>query len=238
MLVHPYVAGQLARDHSRQMLAEASQRQLRHQQGRREARKANAEAVSDTRSVTALVTRARYGDKQAWDELFERYSPLIWSICCRYRLCQMDADDVGQNVWLQLVGQLAAIRDPAALPGWLATTTRRECCRVLRTTQQQQAPGDWPDVAGIADTMTRTVESELLRTERSAALREALTQLPPDSRQLIAMLIQDPPVPYTEISVKLGIPVGSIGPYRARCLQKLRRHPAIAALINAEAQTA
>jgi RNA polymerase sigma factor (sigma-70 family) len=185
-----------------------------------------------------LVTRARYGDKQAWDELFERYSPLIWSICCRYRLCQMDADDVGQNVWLQLVGQLAAIRDPAALPGWLATTTRRECCRVLRTTQQQQAPGDWPDVAGIADTMTRTVESELLRTERSAALREALTQLPPDSRQLIAMLIQDPPVPYTEISVKLGIPVGSIGPYRARCLQKLRRHPAIAALINAEAQTA
>ena len=174
MLMHPYVAGQLVREHSRQMLADASQRQLRHQQ----ARKANAEAVSDTRSVTALVTRARNGDKQAWDELFERYAPLIWSICRRYRLCQMDADDVGQNVWLQLVGQLAAIRDPAALPGWLATTTRRECCRVLRTTQQQQAPGRWPDVAEIADTMTGTVESELLRTERSAALREALTQLP------------------------------------------------------------
>jgi hypothetical protein len=110
MLMHPYVAGQLAREHSRQMLADASQRQLR-------ARKANAKAVSDTRSVTALVTRARNGDKQAWDELFERYAPLIWSICRRYRLSQMDADDVGQNVWLQLVGQLAAIRDPAALPG-------------------------------------------------------------------------------------------------------------------------
>ena len=238
MLMHPYVAGQLAREHSRQMRADASQRQLRHQQGHREARKANAEAVSGTRSVTALVTSARNGDKQAWDELFERYAPLIWSICRRYRLSQMDADDVGQNVWLQLVGQLAAIREPAALPGWLATTTRRECCRVLRRTRQQPAPDHWPDDAVIADTMTGTVESELLRTERSAALREALTQLPPDSRRLIALLIQDPPVPYAEISVKLGIPVGSIGPHRARCLQKLRRHPAIVALINAEAQTA
>jgi RNA polymerase sigma factor (sigma-70 family) len=236
--MHPYVASQLAREHSRQMRADASQRQLRHQQGHREARKANAEAVSGTRSVTALVTHARNGDKQAWDELFERYAPLIWSICRRYRLSQMDADDVEQNVWLQLVGHLAAIREPAALPGWLATTTRRECYRVLRVTQQQQAPDHWPDRAGIGDTMTGTVESELLRTERSAALREALMQLPPDSRRLIALLIQDPPVPYAEISVKLGIPVGSIGPYRARCLQKLRRHPAIVALINAEAQTA
>jgi RNA polymerase sigma factor (sigma-70 family) len=225
MLVHPYVAGQLAHEHSRQMRADASQRQLRSQQGRREARKANAGAVSSTRSVTALVTSARNGDKQAWDELFERYAPLIWSICRRYRLSQMDADDVGQNVWLQLVGQLA-------------TTTRRECCRALHRTRQQQAPDHWPDDAAIADTMTETVESELLRAERSAALREALTQLPPDSRRLIALLIQDPPVPYAEISVKLGIPVGSIGPYRARCLQKLRRHPAIVALINAEAQTA
>ena len=238
MLVHPYVAGQLAREHSRQMRADASQRQLRHQQGHREERKANAEAVSGTPSITALVTSARNGEKYAWDELFERYSPLIWSICRRYRLSQMDADDVGQNVWLQLVGHLAAIREPAALPGWLVTTTRRECCRVLRTTQHQQARDHWQDDAGIADTMTGTVESELLRTERSAALREAVTQLPPDSRRLIALLIQDPPVPYAEISVKLGIPVGSIGPHRARCLQKLRRHPAIVALINAEAQTA
>ena len=68
-----------------------------------------------------------------------------------------------------------------------------------------------------------------------AALREAFTHLPPDSRQLIALLIQDPPVSYAEISAKLGIPVGSIGPNRARCLEKLRRYPAIAALINAEA---
>ncbi len=232
MLTHPYVAGQLAREHRRQLRADASQREPRHQLGHREARNANAEAVSDTPSVTALVTRSRNGDKQAWDELFERYAPLIWSICRRHRLCQADADDVGQTVWMQLVGQLAAIRDPAALPGWIATTTRRECCRVLRTAQQQQAAGHGLDVAEMADMVTGTVEAELLRTERSAALREALRQLPPDSRRLIAMLIEDPPVPYAEISAKLGIPVGSIGPHRARCLEKLRRYPAVAALIN------
>ena len=79
-------------------------------------------------------------------------------------------------------------------------------------------------------------ESELLRAERHAALREAFMHLPPGSRQLLALLIQDPPVPYTEISAKLGIPVGSIGPSRSRCLEKLRRYPAVAALINAGAR--
>lgn len=233
MMTHPYVAGQLVREHNRQMLADASQRRISRQQGGRAARKASVEALAGSQSVTALVIRARSGDKHAWDELFERYAPLIWSICRRYRLRQMDADDVEQNVWLQLVDHLAAIRDPAALPGWLVTTTRRECFRVLATSRQQQAFGHWPDLAHIPDTATGMVESELLRAERSAALREALMHLPSASRRLIAMLIQDPPVPYTEISAELGIPVGSIGPYRARCLEKLRCYPAIAALINA-----
>jgi RNA polymerase sigma factor (sigma-70 family) len=81
------------------------------------------------------VTHARNGNQQAWDALVERYAPLIWSICRRYRLCGADANDVGESVWLYLVDQLDRIRDPAALPGWLATTTRRECGRVLRAAQ-------------------------------------------------------------------------------------------------------
>ena len=81
--------------------------------------------------------------------------------------------------------------------------------------------------------MTGIAESELLRAERYAALRDAFTALPPKSQQLIALLIHDPPLSYAEISAKLGIPAGSIGPNRSRCLQKLRRHPAIAALFNA-----
>jgi len=233
MMTHPYVAGQLVREHNRQMLADASQRRISRQHGDRAARKASAEALADSQLVTALVIRARNGDKHAWDELSARYGPLIWSICRKYRLRQVDADDVEQNVWLQLVDHLAAIRDPAALPGWLVTTTRRECFRVLRAARQHQASGHWPDLANVPDTATGMVESGLLRAERSAALREALMQLPLVSQRLIAMLIQDPPVPYTEISAELGIPVGSIGPYRARCLEKLRRYPAIAALINA-----
>ncbi len=233
MFTHPDLANQLAREQRRRILADASQRQLRRQQGHRTTRNANAEGVADSPSVTALVTRARNGDKQAWDELVERYAPLIWSICRRYRLRQVDADDVEQDVWLRLVDQLASLRDPAALPGWLTTTTHRECCRVLRAARKQEPAGHWLDVANIADKMTGMVESDLLGTERSAALREALTQLPPDSRRLIAMLFKDPRMPYTEISARLGIPVGSIGPRRARCLDKLRRYPAVAALINA-----
>jgi DNA-directed RNA polymerase specialized sigma24 family protein len=78
------------------------------------------------------------------------------------------------------------------------------------------------------------VEHELLAAERQAALREALLALPPCCQQLITLLIQDPPVPYARISATLGIPVGGIGPTRRRCLDKLRRHPAIAALISAD----
>ena len=76
-------------------------------------------------SVTDLVTRAKNGEQQAWDALVERYAPLIWSICRRYRLEAADAEDVGQSVWLKLVTHLDHLRDSAALPGWLATTTRR-----------------------------------------------------------------------------------------------------------------
>ena len=82
----------------------------------------------DDSIVIDLVASARDGDAQAWDALVERYAPLIWSICRKYRLDGADADDVGQTVWLQLVNQLGKIREPAALAGWLATTTRRECC--------------------------------------------------------------------------------------------------------------
>jgi RNA polymerase sigma factor (sigma-70 family) len=178
--------------------------------------------------VIDLVARARSGDQQAWDALVERYAPLIWSICRRYRLVGPDAEDVAQSVWLQLVNHLDKIRDPAALPGWLATTTRRACARVPRG---PRACGYVPDVEGIADQRAEQAEQELLAAERHAALREAFGDLPPFCQQLITLLIADPAVPYAEISARLGIPIGSIGPYRGRCLGKLRRHSAIAALI-------
>ena len=189
-------------------------------------------------SVTDLVTRARRGDRQAWDELVERYAPLVWSTCRRYRLGTADTSDVGQNVWLRLVEQLDKIRDPAALPGWLATTSRGECCRTLREARRRQAAGHVPDVESIPDPRSGIAEDELLLAEYQAALREAFDHLPPSCQQLITLLMADPPVPYAEISARLGIPVGSIGPTRGRCLDKLRSDPAIAALISAEAGSA
>ena len=193
--------------------------------------------VRDDPVVIDLVIRAKSGDKQAWEMLVERYAPLIWSICCRYRL-GADADDIGQSVWLRLVGQLDKIRDPAALPGWLATTTRRECLRMLGAAGRPLADGSVVDAGAIPDEQARTAEEELLVAERHAALREAFRDLPPGEQQLILMLIEDPPVPYTEISSRLGIPIGSIGPTRRRCLNKLRRHPAIATLIDTDSGSA
>jgi RNA polymerase sigma factor (sigma-70 family) len=194
--------------------------------------------MSEDRSVTDLVARARNGDKRAWDDLVERYAPLVWSICRRHQLCGADADDVHQSVWLQLVSQLDKIRDPAALPGWLATTTRRECGRVLRAARGPHAAGYVLDAETIPDQQAGMADQELLTAERHAALREAFTRLPRCCQQLISMLIQDPPVPYAQISASLNIPVGSIGPCRGRCLDKLRSDPVIAALINAGAASA
>jgi RNA polymerase sigma factor (sigma-70 family) len=189
-------------------------------------------------AVADLVTRARNGDKQAWDALVERYAPLIWSICRRHGLGDADADDVGQNVWLKLAGQLEKIRLPAALPGWLATTTRRECGRILRVPPGSRDTGQVPDAQAISDDDARTAEDELLAAERHAALREAFADLPPCCQQLIALLTENPPPSYAQISARLGLPAGSIGPNRGRCLDKLRRHPAITALINPDAEPA
>ena len=179
-------------------------------------------------SVTDLVTRARNGDEQAWAGLVERYSPLIWSICRRHGLAA-DAADVGQVVWQRLVGQLGNLRDPAALPGWIATTTRRECYRAPQAAEQVL------DLENTPDTQAAEIENELLLAERDAALRAAFADLPPRGQALLSLLMADPPMSYAEISAALGIRVGSIGPTRQRCLERIRRHPAIASLISADA---
>jgi len=190
--------------------------------------------MRDNPEVTSLVTRARNGDTQAWHAIVERYAPLIWSICRRYRLDSADAEYVGQAVWFTLVARLDHLRDPAALPGWLATTTRRECGRVLHAAGRRRAGEQVLIAASLPDTEITPVDQDLLVAEQQAALREAVARLPPACQQLLALLIADPPVPYAEISARLGIPAGSIGPSRRRCLDRLSRDPAIAALINAE----
>jgi RNA polymerase sigma factor (sigma-70 family) len=182
--------------------------------------------MRDDPSVVTLVARATDGDQDAWNELVERYVPLVWTICTRYQLSNHDIEDVGQNVWLLLVEQLGKLREPAALPGWLATTTSRECLRVVTSARKSQPVGtrleDAPQF--VDDAM---IEEEILIAERNAALRAAFAELPPHCQQLLAMLFHDPPCSYSEISARLGIPIGSIGPQRARCLERLRQSKAL-----------
>jgi RNA polymerase sigma factor (sigma-70 family) len=180
--------------------------------------------------VAGLVAGARTGDRQAWDALVARYAPLIWSICRRHAISGPAAEDVAQHVWLHLVQSLQELRDPAALPGWIATTTRRECGRLRRG--QPLVADDAQLLENLPDQHAAAVEHALLMTERHAALRAAVARLPVRFQRLLALLAADPPLPYAEISARLGIPVGSIGPNRSRSLDRLRRDPAIAALIN------
>ena len=184
--------------------------------------------------VTDLVPRARNGDKQAWDALVDRYAPLIWSICRRNHLSRAGAIEAGHGVWRQLAEQIADGRDPATIPSWLATTTQRECCRVRRAAHPPQTARQALADQITPDGQTAIAEQELVLAERNAALRAAFIRLPASCQQLLALLLEQPPIPDTQISATLGIPAASIGPNRARCLELLRHDPAIAALLNAD----
>jgi RNA polymerase sigma factor (sigma-70 family) len=189
--------------------------------------------MRDDPTVVALVARAAGSDPTAWDEIVERYAPLVWSICARFQLSNHDREDVGQNVWLLLVEQLGKLREPAALPGWLATTTHRECLRVVTAARKTERLGTGLDEAlqFVDNTM---IDEEILMAERNAALRAAFAELSPRDQRLLAMLTSDPPYSYAEISAMLDIPVGSIGPKRARCLERLRKSSALAGLSDAD----
>jgi RNA polymerase sigma factor (sigma-70 family) len=189
--------------------------------------------VRDDPSVVALVARAAEGDLSAWNELIERYAPLVWAICARYRLSSQDTEDVGQNVWLRLVEQLEFLREPAALPGWLATTTQRECLRLLRVARRYERFGSVPEEL-TRRTDDTVIDEEIIAAERNAALRAAFAELPAQCQELLALFLSDPPRSYAEISAMLQMPIGSIGPQRARCLERLRRTSSLTAFIDGE----
>jgi RNA polymerase sigma factor (sigma-70 family) len=162
----------------------------------------------------------------------------VWSICQRYQLSPQDSDDVGQSVWLLLVENIAGIREAAALPGWLSTTTKREIFRVLRVTRRHDHDDLPPDGQIPGDADGTTIEEGLIVAELKAALRAAFAELQPKCYDLLSLLVTDPPLHYSDISNRLGIPVGSIGPKRARCLERLRRSPHLAQIISQDAKHA
>jgi RNA polymerase sigma factor (sigma-70 family) len=192
-------------------------------------------SVSDaeTNPVPRLVAAALHGEAAAWQELVARYTPLVLSVVRRHRLQDDDAEDVVQIVWLRLVEHLGELREPAALPGWIRTTAANECLRVIRArrTMPSSDPFGHRSAAG-AEVVDDAPDATMLDAERHEALLAAMAELPERQRALLALLIEDPPVPYEDISARLGIPVGSIGPTRARALARIRAYPDVSALLG------
>ncbi|MFB6724810.1 RNA polymerase sigma factor [Kribbella sp. NPDC056345] len=170
--------------------------------------------------AATLVIQAASGDQGSWSRLVDHYARLVWAVTRSFRLSDSDAADVSQMVWLRLLEHIHRV-DPERVGAWLVVTTRRECLRVLafrkrvlltyESTTFEEQPGDQPEL-----------DADLIALERAADVREALETLPDRWQQLLGMLMADPPAPYAEISQKIGIPIGSIGPIRGRCLDKLR----------------
>lgn len=174
-----------------------------------------------------LLRTAADGDPNAWNALVIRHGSLLRSIARSYRMSSADVDDVVQTTWLRLVEHLSRIRTPGALRGWLAMTARRECLKTLRQQARFEPTARIPEVAPVHDAVE--VDARLLRSERDEALWHAFGRLPARDQLLLDLLIAD--VPYQQISTSLKIPVGSIGPTRARSLSRLRREVGRAGLL-------
>jgi RNA polymerase sigma factor (sigma-70 family) len=186
---------------------------------------------ADPDALPELVALALQGNQRAWHDLVQRYSPLVSSVIRRFRMNDSDADDVRQNLWMRLVEHLKDIREPRALPGWVMTTTRNEAIRVLAGKRRTE-PVD-PQQDDRLDNIEHTEpDADLIRAEHRAAVHAGLRELRPEHRELIELTFADTPISYQQISTRLGIPIGSIGPTRARCLKKLERTAAIRALAS------
>jgi RNA polymerase sigma factor (sigma-70 family) len=170
------------------------------------------EGLSDSALVQACLT----GDERAWEELVERYGRLVYSIPRRMGLPAADADDVFQNVFSALLRHLAGLRDQTRLAPWLITTTRRESWRHGRSSARFVALDD-----SIVDQAPEAIE-DVTRWEREQGVRQAMRRLDARCRALLSALFLDNTASsYEAVAARLGMPIGSIGPTRARCFRKL-----------------
>jgi RNA polymerase sigma factor (sigma-70 family) len=181
----------------------------------------------DRAEVGALVRAAVDGDAAAWKALVEGLSPLVWSVVRAHRLSDADGHEVYQTVWFRFAQHLGRIREPDKAGSWLASTARNECLKVIRGLTRL-LPTDDPQVLDRVSE-DRTPEQSLIdaedeadEAERIRLLWQEFEELGDRCRQLLRVLMASPPPSYVEVSVALGIAVGSIGPLRQRCLRRLR----------------
>ena len=182
-------------------------------------RKVSSVVMSET-SVAELLAAAESGSQVAWDALVDRYGRLVWSVVRGFRFDAATAADVSQTVWLRLVEHCGRIRDPERLPSWLATTARNEAIRASRR-QAKVVPSEFS--VEVADAAAPSIDERLLDDEQLQEVLGAFDDMSPKCQELLRTLCTDPPLDYEAISELLGMPIGSIGPTRSRCLDRLRR---------------
>src|SRR5262245_20671000 len=170
---------------------------------------------------TELVSMCLQGDSRAWEALITRYRRLIYSIPVRFSFTTADASDVFQSVCLKLIEHLHELKDETKVSAWLITTTTRQCIHV-RSQKIREGTGPEEDVEEPTDA-AENLEDIRVQIEEQQQVREAVEQLADRCRQLVDLLYFDTRSPtYEEVSQILGMPVASIGPTRARCLDKLK----------------
>jgi len=182
---------------------------------------AMAENELGSPDVARLVRRAAEGDLRAWERLVDQYARLIWSITGEYKLVESDAADVAQTTWLRLLEHIDRIEYPDRVGSWLAATARNECLRSLAARKRVVLGQDEEVLSGMVVSGAE-IDERILADERDQVVRDALSRLPRRWQRLLELLMADPPTPYADISDELGLPVGSIGPTRGRCLAQLR----------------
>jgi RNA polymerase sigma factor (sigma-70 family) len=177
--------------------------------------------------VEDLVRSAAAGDQPAWDALVRRFTPQVRGVCRAHRLSDADAADVEQTTWLRLLEHVGRLERPERVGAWLATTARRECLAVLRG-GLREVPSDPEVIEPVCP--APQADARLLDAERNAALWKAVGCLPPRSQRLLLLTAVEPSPSYEELGRVLQMPVGSIGPTRGRCLERLGQDTALARL--------
>ncbi len=160
------------------------------------------------------------GDATALDDLVALMTPVLWHVVRAYRLSEESAEDVIQTTWLALVRRREAILEPTAIGGWLTTTARREAWRVGKTGTKAIAVED--EELAVRLPRQRSAEASAVETDENARLWGAVDQLPERCRRLLRIVAFENRPDYAQLATDLGMPVGSIGPTRGRCLAKLR----------------
>jgi RNA polymerase sigma factor (sigma-70 family) len=176
--------------------------------------------------LAELVRAAAGGDQRAWERLIGRFGGLVWSVARAHGLSQADAADVSQTAWLRLVEHLHRLRDPERVGTWLASTARHEALRTLRRARRQVPVGDDAELEGSGPA-AEGPEARTLAAERSDILWRAFAGLPPRCQTLLRVLMADPSPSYQQVAAAMDMPIGSIGPTRGRCLERLRELAAL-----------